>query len=355
LSLLEVSNTSSGSYDIVKLHRLLWTKRVRTVVFGLLVVLAAIAQTSFTNVMAYEAFTSDIRASSTNIRSLNPFILSFGDGPNAYSFSDNDTSAFEEQVTTMLLDLSFQSAMQMLLKGDYLGINANRESLDSLVSTITHLHGVPGYRLSLQCVPALPRAVEIWSRSAYDTDLVLAFDNLGNSTLGIDVNWDSSTLETNIKTGTQAFVMLSDYDSLQNTPIFTTTDTVSYLALSTPLDTVANDCSSSKLSSSYGDLNWSPLNASSTNNQGNFKLSPSSGVDTIGCLAGIQCKVARETGSHALTRNSRSVREISNSTWSGNSAFIHVLLSDWQQSLGNVAPIQTAGSLTVSGFGSFFV
>jgi len=60
------SNTNTGSYDFIKLWVFVQSKRARLLLFGTLMILAAVANTALANVIAYEAYSlDDLRDTST--------------------------------------------------------------------------------------------------------------------------------------------------------------------------------------------------------------------------------------------------------------------------------------------------
>ncbi|KAK7984957.1 hypothetical protein PG988_002579 [Apiospora saccharicola] len=168
-ALVEASHTDTGSYSPVKLTSLVRSGRPKMVLLGLLVFLSAVAQTCFSNVIAYEAHSvSDMESSPVPLRALVTELPSFiGSGDitaagdqsmHLYNFTQAQRVNFMGQATSMLSDITFAgSAGKLSSDGTYVGMNATQASLDQLSPNITGLEGVPAYRISIHC-NAAPRS-----------------------------------------------------------------------------------------------------------------------------------------------------------------------------------------------------
>lgn len=162
-ALVEASHTDTGSYSPVKLTSLVRSGRPKMILLGLLVFLSALAQTCFSNPIAYEAHSiSDLESSPVPLRALVtglPSVVGTGNSTAAedrslhvYNFTQAQRVQFMSQATSMLSDIAFAgSAGKLSSDGTYVGMHATKASLDQLSPNITGLEGVPSYRISIHC------------------------------------------------------------------------------------------------------------------------------------------------------------------------------------------------------------
>lgn len=111
--LAEASNTSNGTYDLVKLCSLFSGKTWRLLLLGILALFAALARTSFANMIAYESYTEAVSISgSVEVRMLQDEAISQSslpddilNYPNRLNFNPAQITETEIQVYSLLKKL----------------------------------------------------------------------------------------------------------------------------------------------------------------------------------------------------------------------------------------------------------
>jgi hypothetical protein len=167
-SMLELSITSAGSYDLVKLWRLLRATRVRYSLTAALVLFSAIAASLFVNFVAYEAFptavsfensaNSSLRYMSDRKLSLMNATLEATTGMEAFGRLSQSTLAAE--YTNLLHNVYYGNYRNESGEGwfeesqEIITANATLESLELLDGQIQQLWDVPAYQQSISCRPA---------------------------------------------------------------------------------------------------------------------------------------------------------------------------------------------------------
>jgi hypothetical protein len=149
-TLVEVSSTTGGSYDVLKLSALLKPRTRRLMCLALLVIFSA-------NVIAYEAFSEDGSGQSPDLRLLNapsvagasPFVSSIFNG--LYGYNKAQQASFANQFTGMMTGVSLEDATSKLNNKTYTMVNATTASLNALPQNLSILHGVPANRWSVSC------------------------------------------------------------------------------------------------------------------------------------------------------------------------------------------------------------
>lgn len=163
-SLIAVSTSTGGSYDFLNFTALLRGKTWRLLLFALLILASAIAKLALSNVVAYEAFIDGVEHSSV-IRSLSDRIIdsqaprtvdTIGLDGELFNLSIPQRSEIANRVTGLLTGLSFSDATSKLDHGAYIGVNSTTGSMRNLSQGITRLFDVPGFRLTVNCVPEHP-------------------------------------------------------------------------------------------------------------------------------------------------------------------------------------------------------
>ncbi|KEF53018.1 uncharacterized protein A1O9_10926 [Exophiala aquamarina CBS 119918] len=160
--LVEVSSTTGGSYDVLKLSTLLAPRTKRLVTLGLLVIVSAIAKSALGNVIAYEAYNEDSLGGSSPLRLLSDRQLAV---PNSlvsqtfvgtWGFNTQQRSSFANQFSGLMTGLSISNASSQLTADHaYIMTNVTGASLE-LPQTVSTLHKLPGSRWSVSCEPFVP-------------------------------------------------------------------------------------------------------------------------------------------------------------------------------------------------------
>ncbi|KIW20864.1 hypothetical protein PV08_01442 [Exophiala spinifera] len=159
--LVELSTTTGGSYDILKLSTLLAPRTRRLLYLALLVIFSALAKSAFGNVIAYEAFNEDAAGQGTRLRMLSDAQLAV---PNSFvsttfagvwGFSTQQRSSFANQFSGMMTGLSISNSSSLLTDKAYILNNVTTASI-SLPSTVRALHSVPASRWTVSCKPFAP-------------------------------------------------------------------------------------------------------------------------------------------------------------------------------------------------------
>ncbi|KIW41936.1 uncharacterized protein PV06_05533 [Exophiala oligosperma] len=160
--LVEVSSTTGGSYDILKLSTLLGPRTRRLICLSLLVIFSALAKSAFGNVIAYEAFNEDAAGQDTTLRMLSDAQLAVPSSfvsttfAGMWGFNTQQRSSFANQFSGMLTGLSISNSTPLLTDDKaYLLNNVTTASL-ALPSTVQALHAVPASRWSVSCKPFAP-------------------------------------------------------------------------------------------------------------------------------------------------------------------------------------------------------
>ncbi|KAK5048914.1 hypothetical protein LTR84_005335 [Exophiala bonariae] len=160
--LVEVSSTTGGSYDVLKLSTLLAPRTKRLLSLGLLVIVSAIAKSALGNVIAYEAYTEDTLGGSANLRLLSDSQLAV---PNSlvsqsfvgtWGFNTQQRSSFANQFNGLMTGLSIFDARSLLTEDQaYIMDNVTTASLE-MPQNVSALHKLPGSRWTIACEPFVP-------------------------------------------------------------------------------------------------------------------------------------------------------------------------------------------------------
>jgi hypothetical protein len=144
-ALVQMATTETGSFSISKLRTLAKTRRPRFILFGILVLLAAVSSTLLANVIAYEAYRGTPTLRNVVMQRLN------------YNWNLRKDD-FEPNVHLMNLfnTLSYQNASTLLDKdGAWTRPNLTDASIAKLDSSVVELRDVSAYRQSITCEPAI--------------------------------------------------------------------------------------------------------------------------------------------------------------------------------------------------------
>ncbi|ROV93602.1 hypothetical protein VMCG_08115 [Cytospora schulzeri] len=324
MALVQASYTDSGSYNPRKLFTFIRTGRVKMLLFGLLVLLSAVAQTCFSNFIAYEAYdVLDAKATELSLRSL----LTGLDGvtrrtpqtlpmfPPGYDFSSTQVADFVGDATSVLSNIAYQDATKHLPNDTYVGLNVTQNSLDAVDSKIDRLEGVPGYRMMVDCQATPPANL-------------MAEDFSGSSVM-INCNaGDNNNYFTASYPGQMSILTSGEDDSIYPWVGFHGWEQA-YLG-----NMMASNWSRFVTPSSYGNITIAAFNMT------RFGFS---GDKTIMSAFGFACNVSRDTGSVNLTRGSDSTWTREAESWSGETSPVKLLISDWQLALNYHSPVDIGG------------
>ncbi|KAL1392757.1 hypothetical protein HDK64DRAFT_306229 [Phyllosticta capitalensis] len=159
-ALIEASTTTCGSYDIFRIIALLRGRTWRLLLLALLVLLSAIARSALSNIIAYEAFhfnathTGDIPLRYLSDTYLNAIATNYSSTGIDFGSSQAQILA---QVENLFTDVTVASSVR---NNSYIGVNATTACMESISPEITELHGVPGFRLTVNCTNEPPTKTE---------------------------------------------------------------------------------------------------------------------------------------------------------------------------------------------------
>lgn len=160
--LVEVSTTTGGSYDVLKLSTILAPRTRRLLSLGLLVIASALAKSALGNVIAYEAYNENTFGHNSTLRLLSDNQLAVPNSVSLQSFSGlwgyntQQRASFANQFTGMLTGLSISNASSGLNNDQaYIMRNVTDSSLKE-PQTVSELNDVPGSRWTVECEPFVP-------------------------------------------------------------------------------------------------------------------------------------------------------------------------------------------------------
>lgn len=158
--LVEASSTFTGTYDLAKLYTLLSGRTWRLLLFGLLTLLSAVARTSFSNLIAYEAYDVEVSSTDLELRMLADERVNLTGEPSLdlqlYDFEKPQQLDLANQITALLNGITMSNATDKLPEDlVYIGTNATNKSMEAVPRSVVRME-VPGYKLSLTCAPETP-------------------------------------------------------------------------------------------------------------------------------------------------------------------------------------------------------
>ncbi|OJD32525.1 uncharacterized protein BKCO1_37000115 [Diplodia corticola] len=334
-SLVTASGTCSGSYDLISLRDLLQGKTWRLFLLGLLTLLSAVARSSLTNIIAYEAYSVEVPSNSNTLRLqrdaaiesafVEPYGYFYPSNTltlDIYNFSTSQQADVAKQISALLTELTFQSASSKLTDGTYIGVNATAQSLDALPQTVVALHNVPAYRLSVDCSPDLPNSIGVLQpQGPYNTEISLMTNTTATSNNTIFQAFYPGVVE-DIQTGDGdgysyvAFSMGSKEVYLGHLNRFNLTN-----------DTIP---------STYGDVGYRAFNMS----QLGF-----TGTQIIMSVSGIRCSLYREDGTLNYTRRANSSTSDDSSSSSSSSTSWTITGTDFPATTNHTTKTNIASML----------
>jgi hypothetical protein len=172
-SLLELSVTSSGTYDPWKLWALFRAVRLRLSLVAVLALLAAISTSLFVNIIAYEAFqatrpfANDRKAMLTSLPRLEIGLnMTAKWGVGVRNWIEADSKVVVEAIS-VLHQISYGNLRTGSGQswnpdtGEYIAVNALTSTLDGAHSDIVELMDAPATRLGIRCVPANVSSLDV--------------------------------------------------------------------------------------------------------------------------------------------------------------------------------------------------
>ncbi|KAK8221627.1 hypothetical protein IWZ01DRAFT_51998 [Phyllosticta capitalensis] len=315
-TLIEASTTTSGSYDILRIIALLRGKSWRLLLLAMMVLLSAVAKSTLSNIIAYEAFSSnstssaDIRLRYLSDTYLNRRATNYTDQNIDFGSSQSEMVAKLEKFLT---DITLAPSMSFQ-DDTYIGVNATAASMDSINSNITELHDVPGFRLTVNCTNDKP----------FGLTLVAQDDGLKR----IDVDLDG------VGYYAQFFGSMDQLDFTQSTA---DTESYSFAAFqSRPISDTAKTQFGVYLGfvgdnhfptdSPYGEI---PVGKSTAYNV--IATTPKVVSDQrTRDFYGIKCSLYRSEGKLDFSRNSTNAWNLKKSTFSDQQTEVPSFLAQWQ-------------------------
>lgn len=349
-ALASTSSTDSGSFDLIKVWRLVKTRKWTLFLFGLMVLLSGSTKSLFSNVIAYEA--SNIVDGKTEFVSLRSLAAPFppwdqsppSSSSDKYNFSITQRADFSSQFPSMLTDMFFRSGADKLEDKYYIGTNATTASLNALPSPVGSLSEVPGYRLSIDCRAVTPTSLSMVAMSLDGNvllDLFVGDDPAKPKNTAIRYSASfTGGLQTAFGDGvggaTYPFVGFMSDPSIEDRL---------YLGFLSTLPLLGGENNTGE-PSFYGELKYL------VSNQTLAMSSQPTNVPRIYYAWGISCKVARQTGFHKLERTDAGSwkRAANASRYKEETDLPQLRISEWAWELGYRVP----GYKTMPGFGPVF-
>lgn len=158
-AMIEASSTSSGSFDLSRLWTLCRTSSLRFTLFALLVLLAALAKSALSNVIAYEAFLRPIQGDSIRLRTLSgPSMESTRqvqkfDNGSTWEATYSQQLQFSKHVIEVLQRVRWQDSTASSGSEPYVTINVTDSDLASIDSSVTSLKDIPVVQRTMNCKP----------------------------------------------------------------------------------------------------------------------------------------------------------------------------------------------------------
>lgn len=328
LALVQASYTESGSYNPVRLFTFIRTGRVKMLLFGLLVLLSAIAQTCLNNFIAYEAYdVATATPTQVPLRSLLTGLEDVFDSPRpglqtdlppGYDFSSTQVAKYVGDATSLLSNIAYENATGKLSNDTYIGLNVTQASLDGLHSGIIRLEGVPGYRMEVDCKASPPAHLSVTTWSGISVSITHGLPDI-NDEIEFQSRYPGqiTTMTTGLEDN-QIYPWLSFFDWDQ-----------AYLGTM-----VMRNWSQWTQPSPYGNITFEASNMMADGFYGD---------KYIMSAFGLACNVTRETGSVNLTRGSGSIWSRETEIWSGETSPVQMYIADWQLALNYHSPVDIGG------------
>ncbi|KAK3659030.1 hypothetical protein LTR56_001467 [Elasticomyces elasticus] len=327
-TLAAASNLSSGTYDFMTTLSLLRGKTWRLLLLAVLVLVAAVARSAVTNILAYEAY-SEARffACTADLRYLADTAIDFGRTQDIaeYGYDSSQQALVANRVTGILTGLSYEGASSRLTAGAYIGANATTESMNNQPAAVVELYDVPGFRLTVNCTTHQPDYIGVTARGGYVTDVLF----LVTSELPDGGRYRASYpgVPTQLTTS---------YNDVYQFAAFSLDAEEVYLAFLTSF----NESNNVK-SSMYGPI--IPVAQNMTGQGVNGIDTGFGGTKTIMSFWGITCSVYRQEGLLNYTRESSDEWKLAASQFDDHSGRVPSPLPPWQTNLQYHAPRSAPG------------
>ncbi|KAK3661678.1 hypothetical protein LTR56_000167 [Elasticomyces elasticus] len=322
-TLAAASNLSSGTYDSMTTLSLLRGKTWRLLLLAVLVLVAAVARSAVTNILAYEAY-SEVRffASTADLRYLADTAIDFGRTQDIaeYGYNSSQQALVANKVTGLLTGLNYEGASSKLIDGAYVGANATTESMNKQPAAVVKLYDVPGFRLTVNCATHQPDYIGVTARGGYVTDVLF----LVTSELPDGGRYRASYpgVPTQLTTS---------YNDVYQFAAFSLDAEEVYLAFLTSFNGSTN-----VKSSVYGPI--IPVAQNMTGQGVNGIDTGFGGTKTIMSFWGITCSVYRQEGLLNYTRESSDEWKLAASRFDDHSRRVPSPLPPWQTNLQYHAP-----------------
>ncbi|KAI1263669.1 hypothetical protein F5Y18DRAFT_393796 [Xylariaceae sp. FL1019] len=337
-TLVEISHTNSGSYDILKVSSILRGCTLNTFLFAVLVVISAVTRTAFSNIIAYEAYERQYPGKSTPMASLvqkgwaitNDTFSGYYD----YNLTNSQLADFGSEAISILTAVSYRNASSKLTDGAYVAINATRNTLNGLPSNIVDLQGVPGYRMTMDCEAQQPALLSLINSGASAVQMTVS------DGFGLYFGQYPGQLDVLINAHTMNLSFVGFYTDKKSLYIVNVAEGNATKPCSYANGTAIHGpgCDPwAPIASPYGEMDYGVFNLT-----GGFTKS-------VRSAWGMNCTMYRETGSHNLARQSDLSWNIASSAWSGMREPALLMISDWQTILNFHSP-----SSQIPGLGGAF-
>ncbi|KAF4545830.1 uncharacterized protein LTHEOB_4482 [Lasiodiplodia theobromae] len=333
-TLVAVSTSTSGTYDPLNIRSLLRGKTHRLYLLAALTLLSAFSKTALSNLIAYEAFPEEhanqqkivlryLSDRAINSTSLMHQIFSM-DPKTAFGFSREQQADIASQVTGLLTGLSFVSARTYLNDSTYVCVNSTENAMDRLPPNVVGLHHVPGFRLSVDCIPDLPSSVNISTSGPYTTVISTLWDNAP-----LLDGWESRKFNARYSGLPQD--MQGSMDDEYPFAAFSMDATEVYLGSLVP-----SDRSNRTFFSPYGDIRPKAID---------MKSSGFNGTKAVMSVYGIRCALRRQEGFLEYMRASDQSWSISTAEFSNKMQKVPSFLVRWQVILNYRSPRSTVAGI----------
>lgn len=161
-SLVAVSTSDSGSYNIFAMKTMIRGRTWRLGLLALLIFVAALAKTTLSNVIAYEAYTEAHRnQQNIPLRQLadpyisNPITNQLYEGlryDDILNLTSGQRARMAADIAQLLTDITYQGSNGKLENdGTYVGTNLTKVAMRNAPKNITSLFDVPGYKIAVEC------------------------------------------------------------------------------------------------------------------------------------------------------------------------------------------------------------
>ena len=163
-SLVAISRASYGTYNPTLLSDLNKGRSGKLRILIALLLLSALANSTLSNIIAYEAFSEKVLSSLGEagiLRYLSddiittwfkrPSALQATLGDHGFQFDIDQQTALASQLTAILTGPSLTNAKSRLTDGAYIGLNATSVAMSGISQNVTDLLNISGFRMTVSC------------------------------------------------------------------------------------------------------------------------------------------------------------------------------------------------------------